>query len=138
MIKTPKIVRTGSDFLKQFSGVDCDVFDLRGYFLSAENREAVYIPKSLFVVEVFGDQFGVPVEERTGDYFDCARPSANMDRDQFRYGKMDVEGVLYEIEHGLIFPKAVGMIFRNIKSEFPYTPLAVKILCEARKDIQNS
>ena len=105
--------------------------DLQAYFLQCneKNREALYIPNCLVVVEAMGEK---------DDYFDCNRPDVLMGGEKFGIdGKLFIEGVGYAVKYGIYFPRAVKDFFEDIVFDYHYTDFAIQLLLRTRKRFLN-
>ncbi|MBU2576723.1 MAG: hypothetical protein KKF50_03295 [Nanoarchaeota archaeon] len=83
-------------------------FNLKGYYLRCDwrNRDALYIPGCLVVVEAFNDD---------EDYFSCDKPDTLMEEKKFDEGGMIyIEGVDYRVVRELMFPERVKNFFKSL------------------------
>ena len=141
MDKNFKTVFDKAEVLLQICGEDLGEFNLEGFFLkcNSKNREALYIPGCLVAVEAFGEEFGVSVEERIKDYFNCERPEVLMNRGEYGInGKLYISGDGYGVEDKVMFPEKVGDFFKDSSFNYDHTLLAFRLFLYARKNIKYS
>jgi hypothetical protein len=105
---------------------------LPAYFLRCDekNREALYIPGCLVVIEAMAAE---------DDYFNCDRPEVLMTRGEFGIGgKMYIEGFGYRVCNGLTLSPRIKDFFKDKEFDYGNTSVATKLFLNVREKIQNS